>query len=190
MGRPTPERAKTATGPDEPGESQDLPERSAGGPLGDLVSDQLLEDREQRRYLEQKGTAVITTSGTLVTLLFGLAAIVTSSGSFVLTSLERNLLIASLSAFVIAAGGGIAVKWPRRYGEANAETLQTLTADLSIWSMPAYQGERATAAIRAQILARARWVNRRKAYLLVGALASEVVGVASAAVTVGLILRS
>jgi len=46
-----------------------------------LIQDQLQKERDRRKAFEERAITVITTSGTLVTLMFGLAAVVTSATS-------------------------------------------------------------------------------------------------------------
>jgi hypothetical protein len=56
---------------------------SVGGPIYvELLKERLQEERAHKTSLEQRGLSVITSSGTLVTLLFALAAVVTASKSF------------------------------------------------------------------------------------------------------------
>src|SRR5215470_18460291 len=71
---------------------------------------QSLLDHEQDRktVLEAKASAVITTSGVLVTLLFGLVAVVTGAKTFKLPEASHGWLIAAILLFVVATGLGIA----------------------------------------------------------------------------------
>jgi hypothetical protein len=72
---------------------------------------QALEAQETARKssLESRGVNVITTSGTLVTLLFGLVAVLTGSESFSLPASAHAYLIVTVILFVSATALGIII---------------------------------------------------------------------------------
>jgi hypothetical protein len=78
-------------------------------------------DAEDARKVsfESRGVSVITTSGTLVTLLFGLVAVVTGAKNFTLPSEAHGYLIAAVISFVVAVALGIIANIPLFYQEAD-----------------------------------------------------------------------
>lgn len=134
----------------------------AGSAYTSLVLEQLTEQRATKKSLEQRGSGIITTSGTLVTLLLAFAALVTSSKAFELPTLARILVGASIALFIAAAFSGIAVNWPRPYAEVNLRDVrQLLTFDT--WTKSAAEGSIETAGAQIEILAGARSFNATRA---------------------------
>jgi hypothetical protein len=76
---------------------------TAGDAYTALIIEQLAEERSRKTSLEQRGISVITSSGALVTLLFGLAALTTkpqgyqvpdgATFSFILALVASSLLL-------------------------------------------------------------------------------------------------
>jgi hypothetical protein len=108
---------------------------TVGEALNELLDDQIDDERTNKASLESRGLAVITTSGALVTLLLGLAALVTKAQSYTPSLGARLLLIAALAAFLVAAALGIYCNVPRRYRELQPGSLRTLTAP-DVWTAP------------------------------------------------------
>jgi hypothetical protein len=78
----------------------------------DLIDEQLQRERDRNASLEQRGVSVITTTGTLVTLLFALSGLTRSSGPPV-SSNDLPYLTIALVFLVIGAVGGMLVNFPR-----------------------------------------------------------------------------
>jgi hypothetical protein len=79
---------------------------SSGGyaAYGEFVKDELEAQDKRKASFEQRGLAVITTSGTLVTLLFALAALSTkSAATFTLSTAARTWLTIALALFLLSA---------------------------------------------------------------------------------------
>lgn len=66
-------------------------------PYQELLVGLLAEERERKKSIEQRGLSVVTSSGTLATLLFALAVLVTGSKGFQLPGSSRQLLVASVT---------------------------------------------------------------------------------------------
>jgi len=127
---------------------------------------------------------VITTSGVLVSLLFGLAAVVTGADAFEAPTPARVLLVIALVLFVVAAVLGILVNAPTdRYQEADTRDLRRLT-DARYWEGRGPIGSRRAGEVRIRMLEAARVTNHTKALLLLGATIAEIaaVGVLAGAV--------
>ena len=165
----------------------DLDEGGAGEEYAKLIAEQLDEERKVKSSLEQRGITVITTSGTLVTLLFALVAVVTKDETFDLASSARWGLYLALCLFVLAAIVGLITNMPRRYDEANVEDLAGLIKE-DYWAGSASIGSRRSSEVRVKVLRSARETHKTKAYLLQAALALEVAAVAALATAVVQIL--
>ena len=160
----------------------------AGTAYAELISEQLTEERSRKSSLEQRGGLVITTSGTLVSLLFGLAAVVTSRKGFSVPFSARVLLLLAVVAFIAAALGGLAANLPlREYLEPEPESLRELT-ELDSWEAEVSIGARAIALARVDVLAAAREANDLKAVAVILAFAAEVVAIGLVAAAVGIVL--
>lgn len=71
---------------------------------GEFVKDELQAQDTRKASFEQRGLAVITTSGALVTLLFALAALSTkSAATFTLPNAARAWLAVALGLFLLSA---------------------------------------------------------------------------------------
>src|ERR1700682_4209777 len=69
-------------------------------------------DEDQRKgSIEQRGAAVVTTSGVLIALLFGFAGFTTTAPGFRAAGATGLLLAFALVAFLIAAVLGILSNW-------------------------------------------------------------------------------
>jgi hypothetical protein len=81
----------------------------------------------RKATIEQKGLTVVTTAGTLVTLLFAVISfVVTHAGATNPHQLIKSLLIAAAVLFVLAAVLGLVVSIPVRYGEPDPHDLLRL----------------------------------------------------------------
>ncbi|HEX8092854.1 hypothetical protein [Jatrophihabitans sp.] len=135
----------------------------------------LLLDAEatRRTALENKGGTVISTSGSLVTLLFGLVAVITSADSFTLPGAAHGWLVAAIALFIAASVIAILVSVPLPYGET------TITVDqlISWWNQPSEQARAAISGARLKALAAARRMNAIKARILLVGICCELLAV-------------
>ena len=86
-----------------------MAEEIAGKAYEALIVEQLSEERDRKKTLEARGIGVITTSGTIVALLFALGALVSDQEGFRLSDIGQSLLAAAVLAFAIACFLGIKV---------------------------------------------------------------------------------
>ncbi len=159
----------------------------AGEAYHAFIREQLDEERSTKTSLEQRGVFVITSSGTLGTLLFGFAAFALGPDSLVVSDCARLYLQAAAMLFVVAAILGIAANWPRSYEEALPEELRKIVDDEKAWRAPISEGHQVVAEAQTQILAAARRINRQKAGFLTAAMLAQVlatVGIAAALMAV------
>jgi hypothetical protein len=171
--------------PELPSESE--PTRSIAI-YADFISEQIAAEVASRASLEQRGLAVITTSGALVTLLFGLVAVLTKADSFTLPAESRNWLKVAMVFFVVAAIAGIVTNLPIPRRGARPDDLASVIQQN--WADVPSSAQRAVADSRVEILRNAILLNRVKGTALVVAMTAEVGAVLFVALAVARILNS
>jgi hypothetical protein len=152
--------------------------QTAGDLYADLIQKQLADEDQRKASIEQKGTAVVTSSGVLVTLLFGLAGFTTATPGFKLSGSTALLLGLSLGAFLLAAIGGIASNWLLNYPVISVAAFTHLLGQ-SNGPFPPARFRVSQASIG--ILKGSRKQTNKKAFVLTAAQAFQVVAVALAA---------
>ena len=136
-----------------------------------LLADQLADERARKASIEQRGMAVITTAGTLVTITLGFVALATRDARTVLAGAVVVLLVAALVALVVAAAVGLLVNLPARVPQVDTAYLVAGEGDEDV-------------AIRVQLLTGLRALNRVRARLVFAALLVEVLALVAMAVAV------
>lgn len=170
------------------GEATDPP--AAGEVASAFIAEELGAERERKGSLETRGFAVIRSSGTLVTLLFGLAALVTKSSDFVLSDSAQWLLAGAGLLFVLAGALGIACNSPALYYQVDAASLAVFVTP-EVWTEHGTDASRELTAARLAELADARDRNEQKAKLLAVAMALQVAAVlVTAAATTVILVES
>lgn len=147
----------------------------------DFVKSLLDAEDFRKSSLEQRGIGIITASGTLVTLLFGLTAAITGAKSFAFPSAARGWLMLAAILFVVAAGAGIGANIPLFYGKIVVEQ-DTLEA---VWDDNAPDARRAVTGAWLKRLHAAQTINSVKAWIVVVGALLELA--AAAMLTVGII---
>lgn len=149
-----------------------MPDSDAGHSYGQLIVDQLTEERNRKVSLEARGVTVISTSSALATLLFALTAGLTATSKFRLPAPAKLPLLLALITFVFAAAFSLALNVPLRYHEPTPDGLAKLVHH-DYWKAPAVIGEMRVAEVQITSLTAARSANDLKARLLVGAILFE-----------------
>jgi hypothetical protein len=166
------------------------PAAEGSSPGGELyrafIERQVTDQNVRKASLEQRGIAVITTSGALVTLLFALVATITKTEGYVLPSAARYPLYGAIALFVLAAIAAITANVPLSYQTANVDALQAAVRDF--WDDSEATAGRRIAATDLKVLRAAKRANQLKAYILMWALIVEVVAVGFVGLSVGITL--
>lgn len=160
----------------------------AGPEFAAYVSEQLEAEEKRRTSLEARGLAVITTSGTVVTLLLALAALVTKSQDFQLPESAQPWVITAVVSFVAAAALGIAANAPQLYRAVDPRALELIIRER--WSVPADDALKTLTATRLADLERAQKANDLKGWALLGAVVSQGVAIACLTISIWIILAS
>lgn len=150
----------------------------------ELVKEQLTEERARKSSLEQRGVAVITSAGTLVTLLLGLSALATKAPNYLLPEPASLLLSVAAGLFVAAALAGIATNWAFNYTEVTPKGLRGLQAEN--WAGDDAQAAKDVAKAWTDIIEDARTNNATKGWLLRSGMILE--GGALAAMTLAVLV--
>jgi hypothetical protein len=150
---------------------------------GELLKEELAEQEARRSSFEQRGLAVVTTAGTLVTLLFGLAALSTKAGnSKPFTSSEKLWLAIALVLFVAAAIAALLTNWPLKYRSVSLKGVREGLEAAS--GKPAVEVQSDVAFTRLEVLERARDKNTLKGRYLYAAMTLEVAAVACVGIAI------
>lgn len=161
----------------------------AGAAYSSFIDAQLAEERNSKISLESRGITVITTSGSVVGVLFGLLAVIGGTTEFVLPEDARPWFAAALLTLTVSAIGGLLVNLPLAYEEADPKALEDLLINpdgswAPEWEESIIEGSRRVAQVNIRLLSAARNTNRVKSFLLISAQIAEVVGVALLAMAV------
>jgi hypothetical protein len=160
---------------------------SAGSSIyTDYIKEQVDREDARKESLEKRGLSLITSSGALVTVLFGLAAFVTDSDDFKLPDSANVLLSLALIAFFASGLFAIATNFPMNYEEVEPSELRTAIKER--WEDTQRVAERETSFTRIKVLLSARRQNGRKASLLFVSIVAQVAGVGFVAASLWIIL--
>jgi hypothetical protein len=177
-----------AQGPPRPGEGDTPTADFAGEFYSKLIEDQLAEERARKASLEQRAGGVITTSGAVVTLVFGFTAVVKGSTALHIPDTARLELLVAVVLLLIAVAMALVIGLPRTYLEVEKEGLDQMVTE-NAWINPeAVEARRTTAEANVGIILSARGVNATKATLLSAAFVLEVLGIVSLALSAMAIL--
>jgi len=161
-------------------------EPSGVGVYGAFVDAELQAQDARKASFEQRGVAVVTTSGVLVTLLFALAGLSTSASTFVLPHSARPWLVVALVAFVLAAVAALATNFPLRYEAVTGEQIRSRLNEDPLRDEA--RAERDVALTRVKALIDAKRKNGIKGAFLFAAIAFEVLAVALVGVAVCIVI--
>jgi hypothetical protein len=154
---------------------------------GDFVKDELAAQDQRKTSFEQRGVAVITTSGALVTLLFALAALSTKEAqTFVLPDSARSWLNVALVLFVLAAVAALATNVPLSYQAVDAAAIKD-----RLKAVPVKGADEATkdiALTRVKALRDAKLKNSIKGWLLFAGMGFEMLAVGCVALAISHVL--
>lgn len=158
----------------------------AGGKVYATYIKSLLDyELSRKTVLESKASAVVTTSGVLVTLLFGLVAVVTGAKNFVLPEDAQVWLGLAVGLFVIATALAVTASvLPVPYGQVkfDAKNLK------GVWQQSELTASVNVAAAQLQQRDIVRKKNDSKARLVLGAGAAELLALVMLAIAVVIIL--
>ncbi|WP_033292634.1 hypothetical protein [Amycolatopsis jejuensis] len=153
-------------------------EKVSGLVIASLIEKEIDNVRANASSLQARGLAVISSSGTLVTLLFGLSALSTKAQNFTLGSNVKLPLYLAAALLALAATAGIFTNAPRRSDAISLKRLTPLITEDKYWNAPAVHAEREVATTRLTVVQNARTINIKTARILLVAILLEIAGVA------------
>ena len=154
---------------------------------GDFIKDELEAQDKRKASFEQRGLAVITTSGTLVTLLFALAALSTKeAATFTLPTTARTWLAFALVLFFASALAALLSNAPFIYQAVPVEKIRERLREKP--PRDAHAAAKDVAFSRLDALEAAKKINGIKGWALAAAMACEALAVGCVAVAIGIIL--
>jgi hypothetical protein len=151
---------------------------------GEYLKDQLAAEEKRKASLEQRGLAIVSSAGALVTLLFALGALATKAQDFVLEQEAKVLLVAAVGIFLAAAVSALATNLPTPYENVSPDALRDRLRESPVRDEDAARRDIALTSVK--VLRDAKAKNQRKAKLLFGSLLIEVVAVAVVGVAVSI----
>jgi hypothetical protein len=116
----------------------------------------------RKTSLEQRGAGVVTTSGTLVTLLFALIGVITAAKNFSLPTPAHGYLGAAVILFAIAVGVGLTANLPFFYKEAEPTAGQLS----NVWGYNPEGAQAVVISTRLTLLSSYRHANAVKGWLV------------------------
>jgi len=163
-------------------------EETAAPVLTALVRAELANEMLRKTSLEQRGVAVITSSGTLITLIFAIGT-VAGARPFVATGHTRAALLTALLCLIGAAIAGILVNWPWQADSVSVDKPDGLRdlIEPNIFHGEEKAVDRRIVKVQVDQIDRMRRVNGWKAKALLAGLALEVL--ASLAVAAVIAIR-
>jgi len=156
-----------------------------GSIYAEFMHDQLSAEETRKNSLEQRGLAVITASGVLAAFGFGALALFRQRDAVPLPAAAVYLIVGAAAALLAAAIMGLAANSPMRHRAVNphgmAETMR------GHWTDDDATARARVTSTRVRLLASLRETNDRRAVVLLGAMAAEVLGVALLVATVSVV---
>jgi hypothetical protein len=146
------------------------------GVYAEYIREQLEAQEARKASLEQRGLAIVGTSGGLVTLLFGLTALTLDRDGVALPTSARILLVVALVLFVAAGLAALMTNIPLSYEGVTAEALRGAVANR--WDDTSAEAVRMTSLTRITVLESAKRKNNLKAVALFVGMVLEIVAVA------------
>lgn len=108
-----------------------------------FVEGEVKAERERRNALDARGIAVLTTSGTLVTLVFAIGAVVTGATGFSPPAETVVIVTIGLVAFVAAALFGLLANRLKKYDVVTTGQLWSWRNNAAAWAASDQDARRA-----------------------------------------------
>lgn len=155
--------------------------------LASFIESELAAEESRKDSIEQRGSAVISTSGALVTVLFGLAAVVTGQDKYTPPDVALWAILLALVLFVMAAVLGLLTNAVRNYNRVKLDDVEK-TVDTEWRTITVDDARAAISQSNLRVLRSARTQTNGKAQLLKAAVICQVAAVAVLALAVAAIL--
>lgn len=153
-----------------------------------MVSSLLAAKYDRRTKMEGRGSTIVTTSASLLTLVFGLTIVVTGKDYVFANCYAVWVLLAALCAFVISAVLGIVVNaYGLPYKVVSRDFLEQLKdREGALWKMSADAAVNYDVQQQVTTICSLRDIKDKKAKLVIASLVFQVAAVALLSLSVGL----
>lgn len=174
------------------GEDLDPHRISAAGQIYQtMVGDLLTAEFDRRKALEGRGATIVTSSASMLTLIFGLTILITGKDHVFTDHCAIWFLDAALVAFALSAIIAIFVQtYLFRYTVISSESLRSLPRDNTEWARLADDATRSWLTRQVNTVCSLRRGNNAKARLVTASLVFQVAAIVLLAVSVGLDLHA
>lgn len=159
-----------------------------GGTYSAFIEGELKAERERRSGYDSRGQGIVTTSGALVTLLGGFAALVKTSSTAGLPASAVTALGVAFLLFVGAAACGIVAGWNRHYAVTATATLRRMTEEH--WKDVEVDARNNVAAVQVRTVDTLRKANQFKATWVSVGLIVQVVALMASSVAVAVLVAT
>jgi hypothetical protein len=181
---------------------EESPDLFAENPITDLFSNSVDSEEKRKISLEQRGIALVASAGTLATVLFAFAGLLSkaattttakSTGTAIFTKTssvsafgpgEKHLLVLVLIGFAAAAFCGLIVNWPRGATAIDPKKLDRYLEPSSFFAS-VHAAKRQIAIYLRDVVKANQNVNKAKAYWLATGVSIEVLSIMALASLVG-----
>jgi hypothetical protein len=151
-----------------------------------FIQRELEAERDRRKILDARGAAVVTTAGSLTTLLAAVGAFVSGRGGFRLPPTAVGPLTLTLIALSVAALCGIVITTGRLYKVASPAQMTEMLTER--WPIEEADARNQAAQFDRDTIESLRTGNESKANWLRAALGAQLFGLVTLTYTVYLIL--
>ncbi|MEV8516165.1 hypothetical protein [Dactylosporangium sp. NPDC051484] len=149
-----------------------------------FIEVELKSERERRTYLDSRGASLVTTSGSLVTLLAAVGAFVMRGDGYTLPALARFPLLLTLFSFVAAAAFGVTATWMHKHQVADVRDLNNMRT--SHWKDDPIDSRSVVTELNVGTIGSLRRRNNRKASWLLAGLIAQVIALFGLASVIGI----
>ncbi|WFE35297.1 hypothetical protein [Micromonospora sp. WMMD975] len=156
---------------------------SAGDVVSSFIEKQLTTERATKASLETRGLAVITSAGTLTTLLLALSALVAQRPAYALPGGAWVPISVAATAFLLSAVVAVYSNAPMKSMTVAPAAFKEHLTD-KYWGAPKSEAVRAVANSQLILLGAVQNQNKKKALILMAAIIGETIGVIAIGVTV------
>jgi hypothetical protein len=153
--------------------AQATSQEDAAAIVRELLELELQDEQTRRGSLDQRAVTVVTTSGTLATIVSGIVGLLVRNSHVRYAPGTTALTVSALSSFIVAAILALTVTRPRSQDVADISGLRSLLTP-TVFRGPRAAADRRIAEVRLDEISSLRDVNLGKAKRLSAALACQV----------------
>jgi len=142
-----------------------------GSVYATFIEEELKDERARRDRLEARGSGILTSSATLVTLLAAAGALVLGRDQIDLPGYAVKAIIGAVSGFGLAGVFGLAACWPFAYGKTQVKDLTEIRREH--WNDEPSDARHKVTYLKVMEIEKLRSANNKRLYFLVAGLAAQ-----------------